>query len=236
MNSFDMVALFYWYVVFVFSVILHEAAHAWAAQRGGDLTAYHGGQVSLDPVPHMRREPFGMVILPILSLLIAKWPFGYASAPYDPYWAQRYPRRAAWMALAGPGSNLVLVVASGLLIRAGISGGVFTFPAAVDYTTVAESAQPGPWASAAMLASMLFSLNLILAVLNLIPLPPLDGSGALPLILSPEATERWRQFMQQPMVSWIGIIVAWNLFGPIFHPIFLFSLKLLYPEVSYGMR
>ena len=59
------------YVVFVFSVTVHEASHALAAKLGGDLTAYHGGQVSIDPVPHMRREPFGMVILPILSVAIS---------------------------------------------------------------------------------------------------------------------------------------------------------------------
>jgi hypothetical protein len=52
---------FAWYVVLLFSTTCHEAAHALAAKLGGDLTAFHGGQVSLDPVPHVRREPFGMV-------------------------------------------------------------------------------------------------------------------------------------------------------------------------------
>jgi hypothetical protein len=51
-----------YFAVFLFSTTLHEAAHAWAALRGGDPTAYHGGQVSLDPMPHIRREPFGMVL------------------------------------------------------------------------------------------------------------------------------------------------------------------------------
>src|SRR4051794_31872845 len=57
-----------WYFVFLFSTTFHEAAHAWVAQRGGDLTAYEGGQVSLDPRPHIRREPWGMVVLPLLSV------------------------------------------------------------------------------------------------------------------------------------------------------------------------
>ena len=61
------------YLVFLFSTVLHEAAHAWSAMRGGDLTAYHGGQVSLDPRPHIRREPFGMVLLPLLSLAASGW-------------------------------------------------------------------------------------------------------------------------------------------------------------------
>ena len=56
-----------WYVAFLLSTTCHEAAHALAAKVGGDLTAFHGGQVSLDPIPHIRREPYGMVLFPILS-------------------------------------------------------------------------------------------------------------------------------------------------------------------------
>jgi hypothetical protein len=56
-----------WYVVFLYSTVCHEAGHAWAAYRLGDDTAYAGGQVSLDPIPHIRREPFGMVLVPLLS-------------------------------------------------------------------------------------------------------------------------------------------------------------------------
>ncbi|MFC1573408.1 site-2 protease family protein [Candidatus Eisenbacteria bacterium] len=107
-----------WYVVFLFSVTLHEAAHAWVALRGGDPTAYYGGQVSINPAPHIRRSPIGMVALPIVSLIMFGWPFGFASAPYDPFWAQRHPLRAARMALAGPGANLLLIVIAALIIRA----------------------------------------------------------------------------------------------------------------------
>src|SRR5690348_17172584 len=91
-----------WYVVFVGSTVCHEASHAWTALKLGDDTASRGGQVSLDPVPHIRREPIGMVVLPLLTWFIAGWMMGWASAPYDPEWARRYPRRAALMALAGP--------------------------------------------------------------------------------------------------------------------------------------
>ena len=102
----------------------------WAALRGGDPTAYHGGQVSLDPRAHIRREPFGMVALPLISVVVSGWPFGFASAPYDPHWAMRYPRRAAWMALAGPAGNLLLVLAAVLAIRVGHRGSVSSRPPA----------------------------------------------------------------------------------------------------------
>ena len=120
-----------YYVVFLFSTTLHEAAHAWAAMLGGDLTAYHGGQVTLDPRPHIRREPIGMVVLPLLTSLASGWPFGFASAPFDPAWSLRHPKRAGWMALAGPGANLLLVLLAGVGIRLGAALGVFHAPSSV---------------------------------------------------------------------------------------------------------
>ena len=63
-----------WYGIFLFSATAHEAAHARIALHGGDPTAYHGGQVTLDPRPHIRRSPFGMVVMPILSVILFGWP------------------------------------------------------------------------------------------------------------------------------------------------------------------
>ena len=109
-----------WYVAFLFSTTVHEAAHAWAALRLGDPTAYLGGQVTLNPIPHIRREPIGTVLFPIVTFLVGGWMMGWASVPYDPVWAERYPRRAAWMALAGPAANLLIAIVSGLSIRLGV--------------------------------------------------------------------------------------------------------------------
>ena len=89
---------FLWFVVFLFSTTVHEAMHALVAWKGGDPTAYHGGQVSLSPIPHIRREPIGMLAVPLLTSLTQGWAMGWASAPYDPVWAERHPQRAALMA------------------------------------------------------------------------------------------------------------------------------------------
>ncbi len=221
-----------WYAVFLLSTTLHEAAHAWAAKRGGDLTAYHGGQVSLDPRPHIRREPFGMVVLPVLSLVLSGFPFGFASTPYDPVWAERHPRRAAWMSLAGPAANLLLVVSAGLLVRLGIAAGGLATPESVRITEIVAGA-PGAWSTAAFVLSLFFSLNLILATLNLIPLPPLDGSGALPLVLPGPLAERWRGFVRQPGLAWIGLVGVMMFFGEVFRPVFLLAMSVLH-GASFG--
>jgi len=231
----DLADAIVFYVVFLFSTTLHEAAHAWAAMRGGDLTAYAGGQVSLDPRPHIRREPFGMVVLPLLTVATTGWPFGFASAPYDPHWAVRHPRRAAWMALAGPGANLLLVVVAMAGLRLGVEAGVFGSPASVRFGHVASAAPDGLWPGLAYLLGVFFSMNLVLAALNLLPLPPLDGSGAVPLLLSESAALRYQEFLwSQPMLGWIGILVAWRIFDGIFPPVFLFFVNLLHPGAHYG--
>lgn len=226
-------ALLY-FVVFLFSTTLHEAAHAWAALRGGDPTAYKGGQVSLDPLPHIRREPFGMVILPLGSALLTGFPFGYASAPFDPDWARRHPERAAWMALAGPAANIALVIIAALLLRIGALSEVFYAPERVNFGSLAASQGGEMWEMAAALLSVVFSMNLLLAAFNLLPFPPLDGSAALPLLLSRRMSARYQEIMwSSPIIGLLGILVAWRLFDHVFDPIFLAAVNLVYPGVSY---
>ena len=224
-----------WFVVFLFSDTCHEAAHALAAKWGGDLTAYHGGQVSLDPLPHIRREPFGMVVVPILSYIFSGWMMGWASAPYDPLWAQRHPRRAAWMAVAGPAADFVLAILAAILIRVGILAGIFEAPDSATFTHVVAAVHPG-WASGvAMFLSLMFTLNILLGIFNLLPVPPLDGFGAIGLFLPEEQGARFQAFGQSLRgFSYMGILIAWKLFDPMFDPIFTGALRALYPGMGYG--
>ena len=235
MPNVDLASAFVYYLVFLYSTTVHEAAHAWAAKLGGDLTAYHGGQVSLDPRPHIKREPIGMVVLPVVSALLSGWPMGFASAPYDPQWALRHPRRAAWMALAGPGANLLLVLLAGIAIRVGIVAGVFHAPESVNFDRIVSGVESGLWPAVAFFLSVTFALNLVLAALNLLPIPPLDGSSAVPLFMSASATRRYQEFMMRNAgLGLIGIFVAWQVFDKVFQPVFLLAVNLLYPGLRYS--
>lgn len=222
-----------WYVAFLLSLTCHEAAHALVAYWGGDLTAFHGGQVTLNPVPHIRREPFGTVVVPVLSLALGGWMIGWASAPYDPYWQQRYPHRAAWMALAGPTANLLLAALAGIAIHLGIWMGDLAMPESARFTRVVDGAD-GTAQGLALFLSVLFSQNILLMAFNLMPVPPLDGATAIGLLMSEKQALKVIDFLRQPMFSLIGLILAWNLFGEFFAPIFRFSLSLLYPGSSWG--
>jgi len=208
-----------WYVVFLFSTTTHEAAHAWAAQRGGDSTAYLGGQVSLDPLPHIRREPFGMVIMPILSYLRSfGWMIGWASTPYNLAWALRHPSRAAWMALAGPAANLTIAILAGLLIRVGMTAGWLEPSTGAYWEFHALVTGDGALGGVAMILSLLFSLNVVLFFFNLIPIPPLDGSGVIGLLLPEDLSRRLQMAFLQPGVGIAGMLIAfffgWRLISP----------------------
>lgn len=219
-----------WYAAFLFSTTFHEAAHAWSAFRLGDPTAYHGGQVTLNPIPHILREPIGTVLVPLISFAASGWMMGWASAPYDPYWADRYPRRAALMALAGPISNLLIALVVGVLLRWGIVTGALEQPAlGSTFSQMAVAADPdSPWSLLSQLLSILFSLNLLLFTFNLLPLPPLDGSALPPLVLGDRAGRSYLEFLREPMWAMVGILVAWRLGGYIFSPVWGFAVGLLY--------
>ena len=222
-----------WYVVFLLSLTCHEGAHGLAAKLGGDLTAFEGGQVTLNPIPHMRREPFGTILFPVLSYFMSGWMMGWASAPFDPRWAQRHPRRAAWMALAGPAANLILVLIAALAIRVGIAWRIFAMPSSAGFTHIVDAPNGGVAEGAATLLSILFSLNLLLAVFNLFPMPPLDGITALGVFLPERAALRVAQWGHNPALMLLGIVIAWQAFGYIFDPLFTLGLNLLYPGHSY---
>lgn len=221
-----------WYVAFLMSITCHEAAHALVAKWGGDPTAFHGGQVTLNPWPHMRREPMGTILVPLLSYLFAGWMIGWASAPYDRDWRNRHPHRAGLMALAGPAANLILMLLAALAIRLGIAAGYFTAPASAGFAHVVTS-QGGVLEGAAILLSIVFSLNLLLAVFNLIPVPPLDGSAAIGLLMPENVARRYATMLEGSPLSLLGILIAWKIFDRVSGPLFGAGLNLLYPGAGY---
>jgi Zn-dependent protease len=159
-----------WIVPILLAITLHEAAHGYAARRFGDNTAWALGRVTLNPLKHI--DPFGTVILPAI-LLLARSPFlfGYAKPVPVNFGALRNPKRdMVWVALAGPATNIALAIVSALLFRAALL-----------------APQPASeWLGQNMINSLV--INAVLAVFNMLPLPPLDGgrvlTGLLPLPLA----------------------------------------------------
>lgn len=221
-----------WYLVFVFSTTCHEAAHAFVAQKGGDDTAYSLGHVTLDPMPHIRREPFGMVIVPILTFIQLGWLMGWASVPYDPHWGNRHPKRRAVMSLAGPMTNFLLAgLALGAILvlsayevfslsPVGERVGLVWLPVGYEINSALGAI--------ALALSAALRLNLILGMYNLIPVPPLDGAAVLEGFGLKPVNRFFAVMQANPGYQMFGLLVTWMLFPYIAEPAQMALGHLLY--------
>ena len=227
-----------WWVVFLFTLTFHEAAHALVAWLGGDDTAYHGGQVSLNPWPHLRREPIGTIFFPILTFFQSGWMMGWASTPYDRRWGERFPGRQAAMSAAGPAANLLLAAVAFGIIKAALAAGLFVAPARASFSHVLAPRDGTPAGSLlwpfAMMLSVLLNLNVLLGLFNLIPLPPLDGAGIASGLMPGTIRPILEPLSRHPMLSLLGLFAAWRIFDLVYDPAFSCVLRLLHPDVTYG--
>ena len=223
--------LIIWYVVFVLSTTLHEYAHAWVANWGGDRTAAQSGLFTLHPLPHIRRSPFGMLIVPLVSFALMHWMIGWASVPYDPRWAHRHPKRQALMSLAGPATNFLLALIALIALKIGLSAGVFVpGESLLHMAAVPGDTQSTALGAVAMGLSVMLALNLILGLFNLLPMPPLDGAGVAEGLWPKTMGRLYEQMRATPVFQLIGIVVAWKVIPLIFWP----ALQAAYHFVSSG--
>ncbi|MEK7520341.1 MAG: site-2 protease family protein [Patescibacteria group bacterium] len=186
-------------VVLIFSAVIHEVSHGAVANHLGDPTAKDLGRLTLNPVKHL--ELFGSIILPVL-LYLSKvgFIFGWAKpVPYNPANLKDPRWGSAWIALAGPAANLAVALVLGLIIR---------------FASI-----PDPF-FVAMLEIVVF-INILLAVFNLVPIPPLDGSKLLFSALGERAEGFQRMFEQNGLiVLLLFIFFGFTLILPIIYFLF----------------
>lgn len=171
MQYLDFGSIFISFIVLLFSLTVHEMAHAWTADRFGDPTARLLGRVSLNPIVHA--DPIGTIVFPLVSLATGAMLIGWAKPVPVNLRFLRHPRRDYMLvAAAGPASNLMLALFAALLLAL----------VPVSPQTLGESNVSVPIAA---LLSRLVQLNVLLAVFNMLPIPPLDGGNVLAGLLPP---------------------------------------------------
>lgn len=193
--------------VFLFAITVHEAAHGWAALKLGDPTAYNLGRVSLNPIVHI--DPIGTIVFPIM-LIVMRAPilFGWAKpVPVNPLNLRNPQRDNLLISAAGPLSNLTVAFLAffGLIILKSLSPNTFAEKGVFFYLVTG-------------IFSILYYtafINIILAIFNLIPIPPLDGSGILMGLLSEEAAQKYDRIRPYGFIIIILLLMT-GILGRIF--------------------
>jgi Zn-dependent protease len=194
----SIIVVVYQVIVLVFSVIIHEISHGFVAEELGDDTARRAGRLTLNPIPHI--DPFGSILLPlILSLFPGGIVLGWAKpVPFNPLHFKNMRRGSMFVALAGPVSNLLLAGIFALITRGIVFFGFLDLLFIIPFLKV------------------IIVLNIVLAVFNLVPIPPLDGSKVLFYFL-PRRMERIQMLFEQ---YGFFILILFIVFGVDFiHPI-----------------
>ncbi|MDD2834295.1 MAG: site-2 protease family protein [Methylotenera sp.] len=192
----------------IFAITVHEAAHGYAARYFGDMTAHHAGRITLNPIKHI--DPFGTILLPALTIMLGGILFGWAKPVPVDFARLRNPKRdMLWVAAAGPASNFLMAIFWAMIIK--LSAGmpeVFAVPLS-------------------LMGKAGIGINIVLMVLNLLPLPPLDG-GRIAVSLLPMHLAR--PFSQLERYGFIILIIL--LFTGVLGKILMPLIGLVYGLIS----
>jgi Zn-dependent protease len=224
MGNFDIGQFILYMVALVFSLSLHEAGHAWMSSRFGDDLARSQGRVSLNPMTHV--DPIGTLLFPAIAFFTHAPLLGWARpTPVNPLRWRNKRVANFWVSIAGVLCNLAIAIVSGIIIRVLYETGVITF--GFDKLLVpAHTDSPLATGGVEMLV-VFFTLNIALAVFNLIPIPPLDGSKILGSIL-PESFESALQSLEQFGFILLFIAVFTGVFTAIFKVVMPFAIRTLF--------
>jgi len=214
--------------VLLFAITIHEAAHGWAALKMGDPTAYSLGRITLNPLAHI--DPIGTVLLPLMLVIIGAPPFGWAKpVPVNPLNLRNPRRDNLWVSAAGPFSNLTVAAFAlvGIVVLKILSPNVSYF---LKSFLLGRGAFPRGFYPLEGLALILFYgvlINTYLAIFNLIPVPPLDGSGVLMGLISEEAAAKYDRIRPFGFLIVIGLIYL-GLLNLIIQPIQIIIFSIIF--------
>ncbi len=192
----------------LFAITVHEAAHGYAAKYFGDMTAYKAGRISLNPIRHI--DLFGTIILPALTLALGGILFGWAKPVPVDFSRLRNPKKdMLWVAAAGPASNFVMAIIWVFVFKFSMSA-----PESIAYPL-------------AMMAKAGISINIVLMVLNLLPLPPLDGGRIAVSLLPMQYAMKFAQLERYGFIILIALMFS-GVLSQILNPLINVVYALIY--------
>lgn len=199
--------MLFFFLILIISAIFHEYAHGWMAYRLGDSTAKYAGRLTLDPRAHV--DPFGTFLMPLALYFLSGGAFLFAYAkpvPFNPYNLKDARFGPLWVAIAGPISNITLAAIFGILVAVFPSMGVLT-----------------------VLFALIVRVNILLAVFNMVPIPPLDGSKVL-FALLPDSMNNVKILLEK--YGYVFLLVFVLFFFSLINPI----IDQLFTWFTFGVR
>ncbi|MBD3413627.1 MAG: site-2 protease family protein [Candidatus Aminicenantes bacterium] len=193
--------------VILFAITIHEAAHGWAAYKMGDPTAQIMGRITLNPVPHI--DPIGTVLMPAILIIMGVPPFGWAKpVPVNPANLRNPKRDNMLISAAGPGANLLAALVSliAIVFLKALNPNTRYFIRSFLMGRSGIQAGFQPLEGLAVILFYAVFLNVLLAVFNLIPIPPLDGSGIITGLLSEEASQTYEKIRPFGFIIILGLL------------------------------
>ena len=185
----------------LFAITLHEAAHGYVARHFGDMTAYAAGRISLNPLRHI--DPIGTILVPLATLLLTSYMFGWAKPVPVNFANLRHPKKdMLWVAAAGPLSNLAMALAWAIALKVG--------------ATLAPGNAAATWLVLVGVCGIF--VNVIFMVLNLLPLPPLDG-GRIAVSLLPQSLAASYSRLEPYGFMVVIILLATGILSDLMRPI-----------------
>ncbi|MEQ1597885.1 MAG: site-2 protease family protein [Methylotenera sp.] len=191
----------------IFAITVHEAAHGYAAKYFGDLTAEKLGRISLNPLKHI--DPFGTILLPALTVMLGGILFGWAKPVPVNFANLRNPKKdMLWVAAAGPASNLVMAIFWAFVIKFSATAGAYALPME-------------------MMGKAGVSINVVLMVLNLLPLPPLDGGRIAVSLLPMHLARPFAQIERYGFFILIALLFT-GVLSKILDPFISFAYRIIF--------
>jgi Zn-dependent protease len=183
----------------LFAITIHEASHGWAAYKLGDPTAHALGRITLNPIAHI--DPIGTILLPVILIIMGAPPFGWAKpVPVNPFNLRNPRRDNLLISAAGPLSNFSVALIAFILLQ--------MLKLANPNVLLMRGGTPSLGNGLFLILYYTILINVILAVFNLIPIPPLDGSGVLMGLISEEAAEKYEQIRPYGFIILILLIMT----------------------------
>jgi len=207
----------FFFVIFIYSIILHEISHGFVADKLGDPTARVQGRLTLNPMPHI--DIIGSIILPLILYFTSPIIFGWAKpVPFDPFNLKNPRKDSALISLAGPATNILIAILFSLLLRL-----IIVFNLTVN-PSIYSILQFG------------VLINVILGVFNLIPIHPLDGFKVVGGLLSEKQASEWYQLERYGIIFLLAFLFlpvgGSNMLNLVLGPVIRFVIGILIPQAS----